>query len=332
MPSPSRLALAAILLGLILAATTLLGPAVPRFDGHTAAEWLDLLAPVLHTSGKPPLPFRKHELFPRISRRAAEALPALEKELATVASQLQTVRSHQRTRVTLWVRVRALFPGLGNTPPQDNHLETEQRLALRLNTATGLIPELAPDPADALTRLDNVFQQFPGLAVEASAGFRRVTDPDAKLASNLVARIQAPHPNAALTRSAWISALGHLGPQASQHADLLRALTRDPDPQVRFQAIAALGGLDPRDDTAAFIQAAATDTRHRQAAMIALGRMGPRARSAEPFLRDGEKDPDMLTSIFARAALQNLPEADPTILPTPKPSPHNPQPHPPPHP
>jgi len=320
-PSPARLALAAIVVGLILAATTLLGPTVPKFDGHTAAEWLDLVAPVLYASDKPPLPFRKHEHFPRLSRHAAETLPAFEKELATVASQLQTVRSHHRNRVTLWARVRALLPGLGNFPPQDNHLETDQRLALRLNTATGLIPELAPDPADALTRLDNLFQQFPNLAVEASAGFRRVTDPDGALASNLVARIRASHPTATLTRPAWISALGHLGPQASQHADLLRALTRDPDPQVRFQAIAALGSLDPRDDTTAFIQAAATDTRHRQAAMIALGRMGPRARSAEPFLRAGEKDPDMLTSIFAQTALRNLAETTPPTLASPEPPP-----------
>ena len=89
-------------------------------------------------------------------------------------------------------------------------------------------------------------------------------------------------------------------------ADLVRSWTRDRDAKVRREAIRALGTIDPRDDTVSFIQGCATDVDGRQGAILALMNMGARARPAEGFIRDRLNDSDMLTSLFAKWALDSL--------------------------
>lgn len=290
----------------LLVAIALVWLREPRFNDRTTAEWLDTLS----TTGETTLHavFQNHPTRTNLEAFGPRMLPALEREFRRAASVLHQSRTRYMQWTTLWVHLGRLVPNRLGLPQPDRNDVTESVAKERLLWSTCLILHLSPDPSLGLRRLESLAATVPqNLMLEASTAFGALDD-DGTLASALVQRIQAPTTHANL-RAVWLSCLGRLGPQPAPTADLLRSLTRHPEPAVRRQAIQALGRADTRDDTVGFLQACATDALGRQAVLSALMSMGERARPAEDFIRSLLHDPDMLTALFAKFTLQSLESA-----------------------
>jgi hypothetical protein len=275
----------------------------PRFNGRTAAEWLEVMGPVpIPGTGK----LRDHEVRRSLESVRAEILPMIEREFRRAAFAKTSSRDwfHKKTYFYV-VLMGRLFPNrLGLSPPEVPKAERVQ--GERLYWSTALIMDLSPDLVSGLARFDFVADTVPfWMRIEASTGFGGLSDDQGRLTAALVERLEASGADPE-RRALWISCLGHLGEQASSAADRVRSLTRDTDPHVRRTAIQALGSIDPREDVIAFIQACATDDEGRRAAMQSFLRMGARAQPAEGFIRDMLKDPDMWTSMYAKWVLDAL--------------------------
>lgn len=276
----------------------------PRFEGRSLTAWLDSMAAT--NDGPTPIRLRQHPARQSLRNSGDRVLPTLEREILRSADRLNRSQTTFFHLSILWARVGRFLPGnLGLSTPQPNVAEN-QIAEGRIFWATGLVMDLSPDWVSGLNRLESVADTVPlPILVAASGVFATLADPDGSLASNLVARLRSSRVGAD-RRPLWISCLAHLHSPLPDHADLVRSLTRDSEPDVRAEAIRALGRLDTREDTASFIQAAANDTPTRQAAMVAYLHMGPRARSAESFIRATVQDRDWLTSFFAQTALKQL--------------------------
>lgn len=275
----------------------------PRFNGRTAVEWLDAVGTNGLEYGRGSL--RDHPMRKELEEVRNTILPSLERELRRAAFAKMSGRDQFLTMSRLWVELGRLFPNrLGLRAP--SYAESEVILGRRLTWGTGLILDLSPDLVSGLARFEALAGSVPtSVLIEASLGFGHLVDADGALEAALVQRIQSNSVDSA-RRALWISCLGHLGPQASSSADLVRSWTRDPDSEVRRNAIMALGTLDTRDDTVAFVRSCANSVEGRQAAMMAFMRMGARAQPAEDFIRETLKDPDMVTSMFAKFTLDRL--------------------------
>jgi HEAT repeat protein len=113
-------------------------------------------------------------------------------------------------------------------------------------------------------------------------------------------------------QKAACSALKKMGPEAT--GNVVPALTRALDSKsadVRCRAAAALSDLDDGGKSVAGLaRLVHTDAPARQAAIRALGAMGPKARSAFPVLLAALKDKDEYVRDSAAAALERIdPEA-----------------------
>jgi hypothetical protein len=275
----------------------------PRFNGRTAAEWLEAMGPVpARNSDK----LRHHEVRKNLESVRVEILPMIEREFRRAAFTKTSSREwfHKKTYFYVVLLGRFVPNRLGLSPPEVPKAELAQ--GMRLYWSTALLMDLSSDLVSGLARFESMADTVPPEVLpEASAGFRQLVDGNGALAAALVQRIQS-NTNDPGRRALWISCLGELGPQGASLADLVRSWTRDRDAKVRREAIRALGTIDPRDDTVSFIQGCATDVDGRQGAILALMNMGARARPAEGFIRDRLNDSDMLTSLFAKWALDSL--------------------------
>lgn len=274
----------------------------PRFNGRTAAEWLDAMGPVpMPGTGK----LRDHEVRKNLEDVRVEILPRIEREFRRAALSKTSSRDWFHKKTYFYMLMGRLFPNrLGLSPPEVPKAERVQ--GARLYWSTALMMDLGPDLVSGLARFDSVADTVPFyMRMDASMGFGILSDDQGRLTAALVERLEAAGADPE-RRALWIACLGHLGEQASSAADRVRSLTRDTDPHVRRTAIQALGSIDPREDVIAFIQACATDDEGRRAAMQSLLRMGARAQPAEGFIRDMLKDPDMWTSMYAKWVLDAL--------------------------
>jgi hypothetical protein len=293
--------------GLLIAVAVMVGVGVltlrePRFNGRTAAEWLDAMGPEPKRDGRE---LKDHEVRRSLESVRAEILPMIEREFRRAAFAKTSSRDRFFLKGQIWASLGRYLPNrLGLRAPRNT--EAELALGRRLYWSTALMVDLSPDLVAGLARFESVADTVPpAVLLEASAGFRQLVDERGALAAALVQRIQSTAADPG-RRALWISCLGDLGPQAASLADLVRSWTRDPDPKVRREAIEALGTIDPRDDTVSFIQSCATDVEGRQGAILALMNMGARARPAEGFIRELLNDSDMITSLFAKWALDAL--------------------------
>jgi hypothetical protein len=292
--------------GLLIAVVLAVGIGVrtlrePRFNGRTAAEWLEAMGPVPGRDGRK---LRDREVRTELESVRAAILPRIERELRRAAFAKASSRDRFFLKTDMWTRLGRYVPNrLGISAP--SNIEAETAHGNRLYWSTALLMDLSPDLVSGLARFESVVDTVPsGVLQEASAGFRQLVDGNGALAAALVQRIQSPATDP-VRRTLLISSLGELGPQAMSLADLVRSWTRDPNDWVRREAIRALGTIDPRDDTVSFVQSCATDDEGRQGAILALMNMGARARSAEGFIREMLNDSDMLTSLFAKWALDS---------------------------
>ena len=293
--------------GLLITAVVAVGIGVltlrePRFNGRTAAEWLEAMGSEPIRDGRK---LRDHEVRQDLEAVRADILPMIEREFRRAAFAKTTSRDRFFLKSELWGRLGRYLPNrLGLWPPINAEAEALHRK--RLYWSTALMVDLSTDLVSGLARFEAVADTVPSsVLLEASAGFRQILDGDGALAAALVQRIQGTATDPG-RRALWISCLGDLGSQSAALADLVRSWTRDPDPKVRREAIEALGTIDPREDTVLFLQSCATDLDGRQGAILALMNMGARARTAEGFIREMLNDSDMLTSLFAKWALDAL--------------------------
>ncbi|MBL9127552.1 MAG: HEAT repeat domain-containing protein [Verrucomicrobiales bacterium] len=279
----------------------------PRFEGRTLAAWLDSMDSA--DPDHPSAPIRDVPARQALASAPEEALPALERAIEVSVAHLEHSQNVFFRLSALWAQLGKLLPDrLGLAPPQPDDVR-DKVAGNRLFWAVGLIMDLSPDAQTGLSRLERLAGSIPAdRLIAASSAFRTLRDPDGSLVSNLVARLRLP-PRNGDGRAVWLACLRHLGSPLATNADVVRALTRDPDPRVRFQALQSLGSLDSRDDTTSFLQAAATTPEDRKAVMSAFIAMGSRARPAEAFIRETLQDPDWLTSFFAQVALKGITNA-----------------------
>ncbi|MCC6235660.1 MAG: HEAT repeat domain-containing protein [Verrucomicrobiales bacterium] len=296
-----RLALGGLLLLAILVVAAF-GLREPRVGGRTMAEWLDSLGSTSSADLRATLetsPARQE-----LAKLGPAAVPALSRELKRTGAFLQSQRTRYLQRSRVWVHLGDLLPHRFGIPRPEIDQDVETWAPARLFWASALLVSLAPDPALGLAHLNAATASLPpGMDLEASSGFRALRDTNGVLSAALTQHLRAG-PKA--RRPFWVSCLGNLGPQPATEIDLVRALARDPEPNLRGEAIKALGSIDTREDACAYLVACATDPVGRQAVMIALKRLGPRALPAEALIRETLKDPDMLTSLFAKFALEGL--------------------------
>lgn len=316
-PRPSWWSLRAVILGVVVLGAVLVGGVIalrePRFDGRTAGDWIDSLGT--------PEPaqmrglFRAHQIRTSLEDSKAAFLPVVERELRRAARRLETVRSRHQLKMRLWGEAARLpIPALNPAPPVRD-AGAENTASARLVWSTALLLDSSASLVAGLGRFEAVVADIPATAIEASMGFRAITDTDGSLTAALLGRLESKTADPTL-RLVWVSCLGHLGSQASSAADLVRSLTRDADHAVRYEAIKALGTLDSRNDTAEFLRGCANDAEGRRAALLALAQMKERARPVEAFVRDALNDRDVLTSVFAKFALEAMEPAPTETAPS----------------
>ncbi len=275
----------------------------PRFAGQTLDAWLDTLGPVEDRDLRAVLD--QHPTRASLASAGPGVLKALEREIRATARIRVQANNRYRHITHAWVALGRWFPNrLGVSPPQrDQDLESwTQR---RLVWSAALLLVLSPDLPSGMDRLDATVAKLPAhLRLPLSPALEAVTDDSRQqLSSALAGRLRTERTT---MHPFWVACLGHLGSQATRESDLVRTLAREADPETRREALAALGQLDTRPDAVQFIMTNATDAESRRGAMLALMRLGPRAEPARAFLTNALRDQDMLTSIFAKWALDKL--------------------------
>lgn len=286
----------------------------PRIAGRPLSAWVESLGPVDQDNLRET--FRGHATvhdLRSLNESSTDVTAALVAELPAASRSLARARSWYQWKARLWAE-SARSPWLASwfSAPRPD-VSMEAMASARMFWGTALLIELAPSPFEGLRRFEAVVSRLPEtMTLQCTQGFRALTDAGHALEQALIQRLEDPAADGA-RRALWLACLAGLGDQAAGVADPVRVLTADPDARVRQEAIKALGRIDGRPDTADFLQASARDVSGRQAAMLALAQMGPRARPAEEFIHAALQDRDLLTSLFAKFALEALEKGSPPM-------------------
>lgn len=278
-----------------------------RFSGEPMDHWLDSLGSLEQTNLRTVL--RQHPIRQTLASEVPRVIPELEREVRGSVDVLLRSRQQYQNSASAWAFLGRAFPGrFGIRPPAHNQA-VEEWTRRRIHWGTALILDLSPDAPTALDRLDALARPLPPhIRIDLSSAFAAIEDPQRAFCAALTNRLRSPdsglHPY-------WISCLGNLAEQAAHEVGLVQSLAREGSGDTRVEAIKALGYLDVREGAATLVAANATDQPSRQAAVIALMRMGPRAAPARQFLESCLRGQDVVTAMFAQVALRNLTSPEP---------------------
>ncbi len=252
----------------------------PEFNGRKMSEWVVML---------------KDDPVPRKRKVAVVALGQIgDAERSAIPAVLQAVTRALRNDASPVVREQAAVV-IGQMKTEDAVAAVNDLTeAVRVEREPGVRKQIAV----ALARLGKLakpaIQPLTGALKDADAGVRAAAadalgriGPDAKPATAELLLLLKDANKAA--RQAAIFALGRVEPEelAEPASALVTILNNDPDPDLRKEALLALGFLG--DTSSPVVAAVATvlsdkSTEMRALAALTLGKFGPAVRSAETEL------------------------------------------------